>query len=101
VRCQIRGEMVITGITDAPIPWPVGKRGRGRHSLIVYKGLAKAIRRESNLAICHWWGVCPTAIWKWRRALGVGAITEGTSGLPRFPCSARMAMAKSGHPIRY
>jgi hypothetical protein len=39
-------------MTDAPIPWPIGKRGRGR-SLVVFKGLAKAIRRESNQAICH------------------------------------------------
>jgi hypothetical protein len=52
VFCEVRGEMVITGMTDAPIPWPVGKRGRGRHTLIVYKGLAKAVRRESEQAIC-------------------------------------------------
>jgi hypothetical protein len=79
VRCQVRGEMVITGMTDAPIAWPVGKRDRGKHSLIVYKDLAKAIRRESSQAICHWWGVCPVVVWKWRRALRIGAITEGTS----------------------
>src|SRR5262245_55629584 len=78
VRCQVRGEMVITGMTDAPIPWPMGCRrgGGGRHSLVVYKDLAKAVGRESNLAICHWWSVCPTAVWKWRKALGVGAVTE-------------------------
>jgi hypothetical protein len=35
VFCEVRGEMVITGMTDAPIPWPVGKKGRGRHSLAV------------------------------------------------------------------
>jgi hypothetical protein len=51
VRCAVRGEMVITSMTDTPIPWPVGKRGPGRHSLIVYKDLAKALRRESNQAI--------------------------------------------------
>jgi hypothetical protein len=37
VFCEVRGEMVITGMTDAPIPWPIGKGGAGRHSLIVYK----------------------------------------------------------------
>ena len=47
---EVRSGMVITGMTDAPILWPVGKHGPGRHSLIVYKGLAKAIRRESNQA---------------------------------------------------
>ncbi len=62
VFCEVRGEMVITGMTDAPIPWPIGKCGRGRHTLIVYKGLAKAVRRESELAMCHWWGVCTTCV---------------------------------------
>ena len=44
VLCEVRGEMVITGMADAPIPWPIGKGGAGRHSLIVYKGPAKASR---------------------------------------------------------
>jgi len=35
------------------LPWPNAKGGRGRHSLVVYNGLANAIRRESALAICH------------------------------------------------
>jgi hypothetical protein len=77
--------MVIRGMTDAPIPWPLGTpKGRGgKHSLIVYKGLAKAVRRESEQAICYWFGVCPFTVWKWRRALGVGCATEGTSRLHR------------------
>jgi hypothetical protein len=75
--------MVITGITDAPIPWPIGKLGAGRTSRIVYKGLAKAVRRESELAVCHWWGVKPSTVRKWRRELGVGIVTEGTSRLFR------------------
>jgi hypothetical protein len=57
VRCQVRGEMVFTSMSDAPIPWPVGKCGPGRHSLIVYKDLSNSIRRESNQAISHWWGI--------------------------------------------
>jgi hypothetical protein len=73
--------MVITGMTDAPILWPVGKHGPGRHSPIVYKGLAKAIRRESNQAIAHWWGVDVQTVTKWRRLLSVGIATEGTSRL--------------------
>ncbi len=85
VRCQVRGEMVIRGMTAAPIPWPLGSlKGRGgRHSLIVYKDLAKAVRRESELAICHWFGVCPLAVRKWHRALGVGFATDETSQLFR------------------
>jgi hypothetical protein len=47
-----RTDVVITGTADAPIPWPIAKGGRGRHSLVVNKGLARAVRRESNQAIC-------------------------------------------------
>ncbi len=83
VLCQVRGEMVITGMTDAPIPWPLGLHGAGRHSLVVYKDLVKAVRRESEQAICYWWGVRPATVRKWRRALGVGFATEGTSRLFR------------------
>jgi hypothetical protein len=48
---------------------------------VVFKGLAKAIRRESNQAICHWWGITPQTVSKWRRLLGVKRATEGTSRL--------------------
>jgi hypothetical protein len=82
VLCAVRGEVTIVGLTDAPIPWPLGKRGRGR-SLVVFKDLAKAIRRESNQAICCWWGLTPRTISKWRKALGIGPITEGTGRLYR------------------
>ena len=81
VRCQVRGKVVITGITDAPIPWPIAKGGRGRHSLVVYKGLARAVRDESEQGICYWWGVKTTTVWKWRKALNVGIATPGTSRL--------------------
>ena len=78
VICLVRGEMMVTGMTDAPIPWPVGKRDRGRRSLIVCKELALAVRRESNKAICHWWGVSDTVVSKWRWALRMVDITEAT-----------------------
>jgi hypothetical protein len=81
VYCQVRGEMVITGITDAPIPWPIGRRGGGRHSLLVYKGLARAVRRESNQAVAYWWGSTPQTISKWRKALCVQQANEGTRRL--------------------
>jgi hypothetical protein len=83
VLCAVRGEVTIAGMTDAPIPWPLGKRGRGRHLLVVYKGLAKAVRRESNQAVAHWWGIDVQTVTKWRKALGVGIATEGTSRLHR------------------
>jgi hypothetical protein len=51
VRCQMRGEVIITGISDAPIGWPIAKGARGRRSLVVYKGLARAVCRESKLVV--------------------------------------------------
>ena len=83
VLCEVRGEVVITGLTNAPIPWPLGKGGRGRHSLIVFKGLARAVRRESNQAVAYWWGVDVQTVSKWRRLLGVQRATPGTSRLHR------------------
>ena len=80
VRCLIRGEVAVVGFHDAPIPWPVCKTSR-RHAVIVYGDLAKAIGRESELAVMHWWGVGMDTVWKWRKALGVGATTRGTSRL--------------------
>jgi hypothetical protein len=108
VRCLVRGEVKITGMTDAPIPWPIGKGGRGRHSLVVYKGLARAVRRESEQAICHWFGVRTTTVWKWRQALGVPRATPGTSRLhskyarsdPRMAAGRRKGQAKAGDPER-
>jgi hypothetical protein len=43
--------------------------------------LVRALRRESALAIQHWWGVGTTTISHWRRALGVEAYNEGTTRL--------------------
>jgi hypothetical protein len=107
VRCLVHGEVIITGMTEAPIPWPIGKGGRGRHSLVVYKGLARALRRESEQAICHWWGVRTTTVWKWRKALGVGIATPGTSRLhreyawkPGIVEGRRRASAKARDPKR-
>ena len=82
VVCEVRGEVIVAGMTDAPIPWPIGKRGRGR-SLIVFKGLARAVRQESNQAVAYWWGVDPQTVSKWRRLLGVDRATPGTSRLHR------------------
>src|SRR4051812_2384025 len=78
--CDVRGDVVVCAITDARIPWPIGKRGRAR-SLVVTGGLARAVRRESNAAVCYWWGVTGQTVSKWRRALGVGPVTEGTHQL--------------------
>jgi hypothetical protein len=108
VRCLVRGGVIITGISDALLARPIAKGGRGRRSLVVYKGLARAVRRESEQAICPWWGVRTTTVWKWRKALGVGIATPGTSRLhrayaasdPAIIAGRRKAHAKARDPER-
>jgi hypothetical protein len=82
VMDEVRGEVVVCGLTDARIPWPVGKRGRAR-SLVVCGGLVKALQRESGQAVAYWWGITPHTVSRWRRSLGVGPLTEGTRRLFR------------------
>jgi hypothetical protein len=77
LKCEVRGEVIVCSMTAGRIPWPVGKRARAR-SLVVCGGLARAVRRESNLAVSHWWGVTPHPVSIWRKALGVGPVTKGT-----------------------
>src|SRR5262245_40437741 len=83
VSCARRGDVRIVGLSEAPIPWPIGQRlpkGRAR-ALVLYAGLAEAVRRESAEAVAHHWGVKVNTVWQWRKALGVGANTEGTHRL--------------------
>jgi hypothetical protein len=49
--------------------------------LIVCGDLARAVRVESETAVCHWWGVGICTVWTWRKALGVKRITKGASEL--------------------
>jgi hypothetical protein len=83
VRCARRGNLRIVGLSDAPIPWPVGQtlpKGKGR-ALVLYGDLAEAVRRESAEAVLHHWGVKGTTVWTWRKALGVTQYNEGTTAL--------------------
>ena len=76
VFCERLGEVEIVGLTNARIPWPTGKRYKTQKpAMILFDALAEAVRRESNIAVCHWWGVTPQTVWKWRKALGVFQAT--------------------------
>lgn len=81
VEDERRGTVEIVGLTDARIPWPIGrpleKGCRREHAIILYSGLSAAVFAESSKAICHWWGVTSQTVWKWRKALGVEHRTEG------------------------
>ena len=80
VMDEVRGEVTVVKLSVARITWPIGKL-RQRRSLIVYGGLADAIRQESNQAVCHWWGITPQTVTKWRKALHVEPLNAGSREL--------------------
>ncbi len=82
VTCARRGKVIVRGLSNGRIPWPVTGVG-GPPSLILMGGLITAVRREACQAVAHWWGVSRVIVSRWRRALGVGAVNEGTSRLHR------------------
>src|SRR4051794_39889389 len=82
VQCQVRGDVPVKRVSAGRIPWPVtcGK-ARGRPSLIVFGGLAEAVRAEAAIAVAYWWGVSPQTVSVWRKALGVPQVNTGTARL--------------------
>lgn len=81
--CAYRGEdVIVVRFSTGRIPWPVGKRaGVAGSGLVLYGDLAKAVQRESNQAVAHWFGVCASTVRLWRSALGVTQYNEGTHKL--------------------
>lgn len=76
--CEMRGTVIAKKYTDAPIPWPrVNKTGK--HSPVLCGDLIRAVQTESEIAVAYHWGVGVVTVWKWRKALGVGRVTPGTS----------------------
>ena len=85
LRCTMRGQVIVAGLTDAPISWPYvpNRGGNGYPPLILCGDLVKAVRQESETAVAYWWGVTVQTVWKWRKALNVESQTEGTVDLQR------------------
>jgi hypothetical protein len=81
--CARRGEVRVVGLSEAPIPWPTGRppKGRGHGGMVLFAGLADAVRRESVSAVAYWWAVTAQTVTVWRRALGVDEHNEGTTAL--------------------
>jgi hypothetical protein len=99
VTCFYRdADVIITGWSDARIPWPrcrlPGTRGGGS-GLLVDAELARAVRCESMLAICYRSGVVPSVVWRWRKALGVEKLNEG-SRLLRNALNAELGAGLKG-----
>jgi hypothetical protein len=98
-ECLFRdAAVVITGWSDAPIPWPrcrtLDSPGGGS-GLLVDKVLAWAVRHESAAAITFGWGASSTAVGHWRRALGV--TRTGNNGTARL---TRAASEKGADVLR-
>ncbi|MBC7855452.1 MAG: hypothetical protein IAF94_18645 [Pirellulaceae bacterium] len=102
VQCAIRGKVTIYGVSKGRIPWPL-HRTAIRPSLVLYADLANAVRKESRVAVAHWWGVSQSTVKPWRLALGVPTFTPGALKL-RAPLyanpkrGAKIAAAKRGKP---
>jgi hypothetical protein len=103
---EARGPVTIVGLSKARIPWPV-LRARNHRTVALFGALATAVRRESAVAVAYWWGVSRSTVHKWRRALGVPPINEGTQQLlrayvdtPIFRRKQRKAWAADWTPER-
>jgi hypothetical protein len=87
LACRLRGDVPVDGITDAPIPWPYTRyRGAGVPRspfplLILCGDLERAVRTESATAIMYYWGVSGAPVVAYRKALGVGKTTVGSTRL--------------------
>lgn len=107
VRCAVRGEVIIVGLSASRIPWPLGRiDGNSNRALIVYRGLAKAVRKEAAVAVCHWWGVTAQTISRWRGVMGVDQDTDGSRklraehGRRNWPKVGKRLLSKAHDPER-
>lgn len=94
--CELYGESVASRF-HGRLQWPSAIR-YGQISPILCGDLVDAVRAESVLAICHWFGVSRRLVWKWRKALGIGRMTAGSRRLRRlqtFSAAERIRSAKT------
>ncbi|WP_020469151.1 hypothetical protein [Zavarzinella formosa] len=96
ITCEYRDtDLIVSGYSTGPIPWPVGHLSRGGpNTIIVFGSLVEAIRLESVQALSHWFGVGPGTVTKWRAAFGVGPVTPGTHAV----LSTQISKVKQGKP---
>jgi len=82
VRCALRGLVTVKGFTRGRIRWPY-HQPRSEPMLIIFGELERALRKESTLAVAHWWRVGKKTVTTWRRLLGVPIYNPGTVKLRR------------------
>lgn len=56
VSDEWRGDVQVTGVSDGRLAWPIGKKKGCRPNLILCGDLVRAVKRESRIAVMHWWG---------------------------------------------
>lgn len=88
VPCELRGVVKVVGMSDAPISWPIGERD-GKVSLVVFKGLSRALRLETAEDVAAWWGIDLPAVKLWQ---------AGTRGPLRAPQAAQRPMPAVDNP---
>ncbi len=100
VTCELRGEVKIVGLTAAHIPWPKCRPGKRSRAIILCGALVEAVRRESAKAVAYWWGVGKFTVWKWRKALGVDRLTDGTSALFSRWAPETLQIVEANRPLK-
>jgi hypothetical protein len=74
--------VIVTGYSDAGIPWPACRqKGRGKSGITVFGPLIDAIRKERGQAVGYWRGISSFTTAKWRRAFAVPRSNDGTRRL--------------------
>jgi hypothetical protein len=84
LTCEVRDcDVIVVGYSDGRIPWPIGRRPRlAAKGMILYGDLADAVRRESNQAVCYWFGVSAQTVSKWREGPRRRAIERRDASTP-------------------
>lgn len=80
VIVQIDAEVIIARITNGHIPGPIGKTNRAK-TLVKFRDLVKALRKESGTAIRHRWEITWQISTLWRNSLAISAKIIGQSTL--------------------
>lgn len=95
IYCEWRGDVMIAGITQAPIPWPYSKGCRQKQLPILCGDLIRAVRTESVESIAHHWGVGRSTVRRWRNHLNVPWFNPGTTAVWKRQAGTKLEHARS------
>lgn len=79
LKCELRGELQVSGYTNALIPWPAAT---GHHKqLIVCGDLVRALKTESVLAVAFHFAISRGLVSEYRSRLNIERFTAGSQRL--------------------